>query len=105
MATLYVDQEFAQYGLKVGGSIEWAGSLDGANWGSQYPLDAYTVVNAYTEWTPKKLDGLTLRLAVDNLLDETYFERSSYATSSARGGIDPIYAEGRTFTISATKKF
>ncbi|MBU2957872.1 TonB-dependent receptor [Paracoccus sp. 1_MG-2023] len=104
-ATLFVDQEFEQYDLKVGGSIAWAGSLDGDDWGSFYEMDSYTVVDAYAEWQPERLRGATLRVGVENLFDETYFERSSYATSSARGGIDPIYAEGRTFTISTSVDF
>lgn len=103
-ATLFVDQTFEQIGLTVGGTVEWAGSLNG-DWGSQPKMDPYTVVNAYAEWTPEQLGDTTFRLAVENLFDETYAERSSYSYSEARGGIDPIYGAGLTVTAGVTIKF
>jgi hemoglobin/transferrin/lactoferrin receptor protein len=46
-----------------------------------------------------------VRLGVENLFNETYSERSGYAASSARGGIEPVYAPGRTFTFHTALKF
>jgi len=51
------------------------------------------------------LRGVRVQLGVDNLFDRKYFERSSYATSSNRGGIDPVFAPGRTITLHAGVKF
>ncbi|OCW57385.1 TonB-dependent receptor domain-containing protein [Hoeflea olei] len=103
MATLFVDHEFVNYNVKVGASLEWAGSIDAIS--TFYEEPSYTVVNAYAEWTPQQWENATLRLSVDNLFDETYYERSSYAASSARGGIDPVWAPGRTFTVQLTTTF
>ncbi|PZX09436.1 TonB-dependent receptor domain-containing protein [Celeribacter halophilus] len=99
-AALYVDQDFAEYNLKVGGTVEWAGSIDYTD--SFEPQDAYTVVNAYAEWQPQSLSGTTLRLGVDNLFDETYYERSSYGNGTKATA---IYAPGRTISLTATLDF
>ncbi len=63
------------------------------------------MVNAYAEWNPPINENLTLRVGVENLFNETYYERSSYAASTSRGGIDPVYAPGRTFTFQTALKF
>ncbi|MGA0614207.1 TonB-dependent receptor domain-containing protein [Paracoccus sp. KR1-242] len=106
IATLYVDQEIPQYNLKVGGTIEWAGKLDG-----DYLTEAgfedhesYTVVNLYGEWRPQNYENVVLHLGVDNLLDETYYERSSYVQYDARS-VYPLYAPGRTVTLGLTMDF
>lgn len=107
LATVYVDHDLKDLGATVGASVEWAGSLPALTTGSTtfYEQPSYTVVNAYAEWTPPSYSKVVVRLGVDNLFDKTYFERSSYATSSTRGGIDPVYAPGRTVTLGATVKF
>lgn len=102
-ASVYVDHGLPAYDLVVGASAQWA-----AETSYDAPFldqDAYTVVNAYAAWTPASLEGLKLRFGVDNLFDTTYFERSSYAESTARGGIAPIYAPGRTLSVAATLDF
>jgi hemoglobin/transferrin/lactoferrin receptor protein len=102
-AAIYIDHDLPAYNLTLGGTVEWGGSMS-----YEEPFidqDAYTVVNAYAEWRPETLRGATLRLGVDNLFDEAYYERASYAESSARGGIDPIFAPGRSVTLSATMDF
>ncbi|WP_050526432.1 TonB-dependent receptor domain-containing protein [Pseudorhodobacter aquimaris] len=107
MATLYVDHELPNQNLTVGATVEWAGKISDAvaTAAGFYDQEAYTVVNAYAEWTPPSYETLAVRLSVDNLFDKTYFERSGYATSSSRGGIDPVYAPGRTITLGANLKF
>lgn len=99
-AALYVDQEFAEYNLKVGGTVEWAGSIDYA--GDYKAQGDYTVVNAYAEWQPQAIQGATLRLGVDNLFDETYYERSSFGNGTRATA---IYAPGRTVSLTATLDF
>ncbi|MDF3606376.1 TonB-dependent receptor [Paracoccus sp. DMF-8] len=108
LATLFIDQEIPQYGLKVGGTIEWAGKLAG-----DYLTDngfedhsSYTVVNVYGEWQPQNHENVVIRLGVDNLFDETYYERSSYVQRVAGSRIiDPLYAPGRTVTLGAKMSF
>ncbi len=107
MATLFVDHEIAAWNAKVGASVQWAGSVQSGEAEAQnfYEEPSYTVVNAYAEWTPQSYENMTLRLSVDNLFDETYYERSGYAKRDARGGIEPVYAPGRTITFGGTVKF
>lgn len=107
MATFYIDQEIPDYNLKVGATLAWAGKIseDVATAANFYDQSAYTVVNAYAEWTPPKIENLSLRIGVENLFDKTYYERTTYAPSKNRGGIDPVYAPGRTFTFQTSLKF
>lgn len=104
MATLYVDHAIPAYNLKLGATVEWAGStpeiVDGST--TYHALKSYAVVNAYGEWSPQGYDNLTVRLGVDNLFDETYVERSSYVSSTTA---DSIYGPGRTITLGVGMKF
>lgn len=104
MATLYVDHAIPQHNLRLGATVEWAGTtdqlVDGAT--TYFPLKSYSVVNAYAEWASPSVENLTVRLGVDNLFDETYVERSSYGSSSTA---DSIYGPGRTVTLGLGVKF
>lgn len=106
-ATLFVDHEIPAWNAKVGASLAWADSIqsDEAAALGFYEQPSYTVVNAYAEWTPASHRNMTLRLSVENLFDETYYERSGYAPRDARGGIEPVYAPGRTVTFGGTVRF
>ena len=106
VATLYVDQELAQYNAKVGATVEWADTLSG-----DYLTEAgfseapsYTVLNLYGEWRPANYENVVLHLGVDNVFDRTYSERSSYAQFDARG-VMPLYAPGRTVTLGLKMDF
>lgn len=108
LATLYVDQALPAHDLKVGGTVEWAGKLsDGAMTAAGFAdHDSYTVVNAYAEWAPPQMKGAAIRLGVDNLLDETYYERTSYvARQVGTRDIQPALAPGRTVTLGLTMNF
>lgn len=107
MATFYIDHAIPDYNMKVGATLAWAGRISdaAARAGGFYDQPVYAVVNTYAEWTPPSFENVTLRLGIDNLFDKKYFERSSFAASSNRGGIDPVYAPGRTFTLHAGIKF
>lgn len=107
IATAYIDHEFVDYNIKVGASLQWAAKISDAYATQNGFLDqpSYTLVNAYAEWSPPAYDKATFRIGVENLLDETYYERSGFAPSTNRGGIEPVYAPGRTFTLSAAVKF
>jgi hemoglobin/transferrin/lactoferrin receptor protein len=114
VATLFVDQELAQYNAKVGASLEWADKLKGnynTTDGGFYDESSYTVVNLYGEWRPESYQNVVLRLGVDNVFDRTYYERSSYGERDViRGGalardINPLYAPGRTVTLGLKLDF
>lgn len=113
MATLFVDQELAQYNLKVGASLEWANKLSSSDTTEAgfYDDSGYTVVNLYGEWRPENYQNVAVHLGVDNLFDRTYYERSSYGERDVvRGGvlardIDPLYAPGRTITLGVKMDF
>lgn len=108
LATLYVDHEMAAQNLRLGGSLEWAGKLsDKAMTEAGFKdHDSYTVVNAYAAWTPPQLRGATLRLGVDNLFDENYYERASYVTRQVGSrDIQPALAPGRTVTLGLSMDF
>ena len=107
MATLYIDHELPNQNMKIGATVEWADKISDATASAAgfYDQSSYTVLNTYAEWTPPRYENMSVRLGVDNVLDKTYYERSSYAASSNRGGIDPIYAPGRTITLATSLKF
>lgn len=112
-ATLFVDQELAQYNLKVGAALEWADKLSSGDMTEAgfYDESAYTVVNVYGEWRPANYENVAVHLGIDNLFDRTYYERSSYGERDVvRGGvlardIDPLYAPGRTITLGVKMDF
>ena len=113
IATLYVDQDLARYGLTFGASLEWAGKLSTDDMAAEgfADHDSYTVVNLYGEWRPANYENVTLHLGIDNLFDRSYYERSSYVQRDVfRGGvlardIDPMYAPGRTVTLGVGLAF
>ncbi|QGA58803.1 TonB-dependent receptor domain-containing protein [Brucella sp. 2280] len=107
MATLFIDQEIPDYNMKVGATLAWAGRIsdEAARAANFYDQPAYTVVNAYAEWNPPAVKNMTLRVGVENLFNENYYERTSFAPSKNRGGIDPVWAPGRTFTFQTAFKF
>lgn len=108
MASLFVDQEIAPYNLKVGATVEWAGTLssDAMTEAGFSDQSSYTVVNLYGEWRPASYQNVAVHLGIDNLFDETYYERSSYV-QRVRGTreIDPMYAPGRTITLGLKMDF
>ena len=106
VATLYVDQEIAQYNAKVGATVEWANKLSGDYLTEAGFSDApsYTVLNLYGEWRPQNYENVVVHLGIDNVFDRTYSERSSYVQFDARG-VQPLYAPGRTVTLGLTMDF
>ncbi|MDF3852807.1 TonB-dependent receptor domain-containing protein [Paracoccus sp. P2] len=106
-ATLWVDHELPAWNTVLGASVEWAGSIDErvTSTTTYYKQPSYTVVNAYAEWTPQAYENVAVRLSVDNLFDKNYYERSGYAANDRNGGIEPVWAPGRTITLGTTMKF
>lgn len=66
-------------------------------------LPGYEVVNLYASYTPRGVEGLEIRLDVDNLFDETYSSRSSDGIDFAN--VVPLTEPGRTFSLTARYRF
>lgn len=109
MASIYIDQALPQYNLKVGATLEWAGTLSDPVLSAANFADhaSYSVVNVYAEWTPPAYENVSVRLGVDNLFDRDYYERSSYIERniSASRYVYPLKAPGRTVTLGVNMKF
>jgi hemoglobin/transferrin/lactoferrin receptor protein len=84
---------------RVGGSAEIA--LEDNE--TSYDLPGYEVVNAYVSYKPAKLDGLELRLDVENLFDQTYVSRSSDGVGLAN--VVALNEPGRTISLTANMRF
>ena len=66
-------------------------------------IKGYQVANVFAEWQPHpSYANWTLRLEGNNLFDEAYSSRSTYAQTAA---ITPVLSEGRTFYLASTLKF
>ncbi|SOH93811.1 hemoglobin/transferrin/lactoferrin receptor protein [Monaibacterium marinum] len=91
-------------GILVGGDVQVAfdydDTYDSATGGSGPTLPGYTVVNAFMEYTPSEVEGLTLRAEVNNLFDESYTSRATYGQEFA-GQVETLQEPGRSFRISA----
>ncbi len=84
---------------RVGGTAQIALENDeGAN-----TLPAYEVVNAYVSYKPTNLNGLELRLDVENLFDKTYASRSSDGIGLTN--VVPLNEPGRTISLTASLRF
>lgn len=84
---------------RIGGNAEVAlenkiGSLD---------LPAYEVANVFASYAPTAVEGLEIRLGIDNLFDATYASRSSDGLDLS--AIEPLNEPGRTFTLTASLQF
>lgn len=104
--SLYADHRMESWDLAVGASVEYAAELDDSDLiaAGYLAQQEYAVVDLYAEWTPDAVRGLSLRLGVDNLLDETYVARGTYPDFPGRG-IDAVESPGRTVSLTATLVF
>lgn len=66
-------------------------------------LEGYEVVNAFVSYKPERVDGLELRLGLNNLFNETYARRNSDGVGSA--SVVPLNEPGRTISLNATMRF
>lgn len=89
----------------LGGVAQLALDYDDTNGvGSMTTLPGYELVNLYAEYVPPSLPGLTLRLDLRNLFDETYVARGNDANGQAGRAI-ALNEPGRTITLTATARF
>ncbi len=65
----------------------------------------YQVVDLLAQWTPLDDDRLTLGLAVNNLLDEFYYDHGTYGYHAGSGKYIGFPSPGREIRVSATWKF
>ena len=95
---------FGDTGLTVGGDISHTFGQNlfylGAPSGS---TKSYTVVNAFAQYEPPQVDGLSLRVGVDNLLNELYAESATYGQEF--GTIVPLNEPGRTISFKLSYNF
>ena len=106
--TLTAAHTFADYGLTVGGDIEFAPKYDKlpkapAGEPDYKPYEAYKVVNAYVEYKPESHKNLTLRADVKNVFNEVYSDRATYGQEF--GVVDPLHQPGRSFILSLRATF
>lgn len=101
---------FADWGLTVGGDAEFALKNDRTAQEHPFsagypklPLPAYTVVNAFAEYTPPSYENLTFRVEARNIFNETYTSRASYGQDF--DGTVPHLEPGRSFRFNARLKF
>lgn len=88
---------FYDIGLTVGPDIQHTMGRDitypGAPSGK---TEDYTVLNAFAEYKPEHMNGMTLRLGISNLFNEDYSESATYGQEF--GAITPLKEPGRTIT-------
>ncbi|MBO9429798.1 TonB-dependent receptor [Sulfitobacter sp. R18_1] len=91
-------------GVLLGGDVQVAfdfdDTYDAATGGSGPELDGYTIANVFAEYTPKRMDNLTLRAEVNNLFDEQYSSRATYGQEFV-GEVEPLTEPGRSIRVSA----
>lgn len=100
--TLTAAHTFEQWGVTIGGDLEFAPEYDNVVPGSP-AYKAYTVVNGFAEYKPISRPNLTFRAEVANIFDETYADRATYGQEF--GTVTPLYEPGRSFLLSASAKF
>ena len=66
-------------------------------------LAGYEAVNLYTSYKPAQVDGLEIRLDLENAFDATYASRSSDGVGLAN--VVPLNEPGRTVSLTATLRF
>jgi hemoglobin/transferrin/lactoferrin receptor protein len=66
-------------------------------------MTGYEVVNVIATYEPEALDGLSLRLDVKNLFDQSYVARSADGFGNAR--VNTLNEPGRSISLSASMKF
>jgi hemoglobin/transferrin/lactoferrin receptor protein len=104
--TLFADHRIERWDLSLGASLEYAARLDDADLiaAGYLAQPSYGILDLYAEWTPQSVKGLSVRLGIDNLLDESYVARGTYPDFPVRG-INAVESPGRTISLTATVKF
>ncbi|MDO9418128.1 TonB-dependent receptor [Pararhizobium sp.] len=102
LVTLTAGHTFTDWGLTVGGDVEFALDYDKVSTGSK-PFEGYQVANIFLEYKPVTHQNLTFRAEVNNIFDKTYSDRASYGQEF--GNVTPLYESGRSFMLTAKATF
>lgn len=88
--------------LLIGATVEHGFENDElANTSTLDKQESYTVVDVFVEY--ESVEGLVLRLAANNLMDEDYTDRASYGQEFA--SVNTLLEPGRSFSLSARYEF
>ncbi|MBY5934959.1 TonB-dependent receptor [Tateyamaria omphalii] len=89
-------------GILVGGdaqiALDYSDTFDFL--GGSPTIDGYTVVNTFVEYSPKRMENLTLRMEVNNLFDEQYTARATYGQDFPTEVVS-LPEPGRSIRLSA----
>jgi len=96
-------QDIPSLGLAFGGTVDAALENKDTERAGSEPLDSYEVLNLYTEFAPPTNPHVTLRLEVNNLLDETYADRATYGQEFP--SVIPLFEPGRTVLFQARLRY
>ena len=95
-------------GVLIGGdaqvAFDYDDTYDFATGGRGPELPGYTVVNVFAQYSPKKMQNLTLRAEVSNLFDETYANRATYGQEFV-GEVVALNEPGRSLRLMAEIEF
>ena len=87
--------------------LKHAPDLDGAS--EDKSKEGYSVHNVTARWEPQNIEGLTIRLGVDNLFDEFYASQASRTGVSRHPRFGPLYLldyePGRNIKASLSYRF
>ena len=97
---LETGHDFVQYNVSVGADAQIIFDQEES---TTVTLDGYTVVNAFVQYQPAAIQGLTVRGEVNNLEDETYVDRASYGQEFA--SVTPLAEPGRSVGLRLTYEF
>ena len=102
---LQIEQETGLEGLKVGGGIDAALSMDGNGLGTSGDRDfpGYEVVNVFAEYVPPRMKNVTIRAEINNLFDVEYADRATYGGDFQ--SVDTLKEPGRTISLVAVMNF
>lgn len=89
-------------GLLVGGDAQVAFDYDDTNdgQGGSPVIPGYEVVNVFAEYSPRRIENLTLRGEINNLFDQTYVARATYGQDFPTE-VEPLYEPGVSIRLSA----
>lgn len=86
-----------------GGSIEAAAAHDTGSDGSDVKIPGYAVLDLHADYAPPSVDGLVIRVGIDNVFDREYADRATYGADYA--SVTPLFEPGRTFSIVASFRY
>ena len=100
LATLDAAYDWYDLGFRAGGSMEYAftdNTLD------EVTFKQYKLFNVFAEYAPGQIDGLTMRLDIRNLFDETYVDRATSGVDNS--SVIPFNEPGRSLVATAKYAF